>query len=617
MGKSYTPRDAIMLTVSDVEIIPDQRRVLVSSKPFNLGSRAYDLLEMLADARGELVSKTEMMKHVWPNTVVVENNLHVHIAAIRKMLGSRAELLVAVPGRGYRLAMEFPRRRPLEATPSRSPGSGSLSNLPSTGSSLFGRESAISDGVRICTQTRVVSMVGPGGIGKTRLAIEVARQLLPAYNDGVWMVELSKIGKPEFLAAEIAALFDPAAPMEREPMETIANALDGKRMLILLDNCEHLIEAAADVAQAIATHAASCTVLATSREPLRVPGEAVYRVPALDFPREDDGEPAARESSAVQLFLNRASSIDARFSDDAENILLAAVICRRLDGMPLAIELAASRAVTLGIRRLVSNLSDRFMLLNGGYRTALPQHQTLKAMFDWSYNLLPEKQRTVFRRLGVFPSSFELEAATDVLSDERLTSSDVLQIVGTLTDKSLLVADRSNGITVYSMLETCRAYALEKLDDNGERDRLEARFVSYVQSRLRSTLASIYSAASTEPLRLLQPDLDNIRFSLNCLQKKHCNWLLGTELIAMTAPLFFSLGLASEIRLYARSVLEMGEKSEQTEEISEFCQRLLGTIAGRNAGESANSDLIFDSESVNQQFSNTGFPPRHVTEPSN
>jgi predicted ATPase/DNA-binding winged helix-turn-helix (wHTH) protein len=605
-----------MLTVSDVEMIPDQRRVLVFNKPFNLGSRAYDLLEMLADARGELVSKTEMMKHVWPNTVVVENNLHVHIAAIRKMLGSRAELLVAVPGRGYRLAMELPRRRPLETSPSRAPGSGSLSNLPSTGSSLFGRESAIAEGMRICSQTKVVSMVGPGGIGKTRLAIEVATRLLPAYSDGVWMVELSKIGKPEFVAAEIAALFDPAAPMDREPMETIASALDGKRVLILLDNCEHLIEAAADVAQAIATHAPSCTVLATSREPLRVPGEAVYRVAALDFPSEDDGEPAARESSAVQLFLDRVSLIDAHFSNDTENVLLAAVICRRLDGMPLAIELAASRAVTLGIRRLVSNLSDRFILLNGGYRTALPQHQTLKATFDWSYDLLPEKQRTVFRRLGVFPSSFELEAATEVLSEDRLTSPDVLQVIGTLTDKSLLVADRSGGTTVYSMLETCRAYALEKLDDNGERDRIEARFVSYVHSRLRNTLASIYNSASTEPLRLLQPDLDNIRFSLNCLRKNRCNWLLGTELIALTAPLFFSLGLASEIRLYARSVLETGENSEQTGETSEFCRRLLGTIAGRNTNESANASLIYDSSSVNLQFSNTGFPPRNVVQPA-
>jgi predicted ATPase/DNA-binding winged helix-turn-helix (wHTH) protein len=571
-----------MVTVDDIEILSDERRVLVANKPFHLGSRAYDLLELLADARGKLVSKAEIMQHVWPDTIVVENNLHVHIAAIRKMLGPRSDLLIAVPGRGYRLAIELPRRQMRALPRTTTPKNDALSNLPPMGSKLFGRDSAILDGVRACCEASVVSIVGPGGIGKTRLAIEIARHLIPSFNDGVWMIELSKIAKGEFVAGEVASIFDPTAPVELAPLTSLAKALTGKQMLVLIDNCEHVIEAAADVAQTIATHAPSCVVLSTSREPLRVSGEQVYRVPALDVPYEADECPDPSETSSVKLFLERARAIDTGFAHDPKSISFAAAICRHLDGMPLAIELAASRAVTLGIEQLASNLDDRLALLNGGYRAALPQHQTLKATFDWSYDLLPNEERAVFRRIGVFPSSFALEAAEYITAEDGLTSADVLQAIGALTDKSLVIAEREQSATKYSLLETCRAYALQKLDDNGELQRVEGRFVSYVYARLRKTLSSVCTDSGAEVLEQFRPDLDDIRFALHCLCRKNCNRLLGAELIAMAAPLFFSLGLVSEIGQYAREVRGMWGKSEQAEISSDFRTHLLCAMAGES-----------------------------------
>jgi predicted ATPase/DNA-binding winged helix-turn-helix (wHTH) protein len=536
-----------VFTYDDVEILPDQRRVLVSNKPFSLGSRAYEVLEVLADAHGQLVSKDEIMRRVWPNRVVEENNVHVHISAIRKMLGPRANLLVAVPGRGYRLAMELRRREDPPAARTSVISSTARPVLASPKSLIFGRDSAIQEVALACRGASLVSLVGPGGIGKTTLAIEAARELVNDFEDGIWFVDLSKVMTAQFVAAAAADLLDPESTSGEPPLQRVLTRLSGKRALVVLDNCEHVIEASAELTQNILTWAPLSRVMATSREPLRLPGEVTYRVQPLDVPLQEESNTEVVKRSAVQLFLDRARAIDRQFASDEYSISLVGTICRRLDGLPLAIGLAASRATTLGLRELVANLGDRFLILNGGYRTALPQHQTLKATFDWSYDLLSAKQQAVFRRLGVFPSTFDLDAATTVTRETDLDSVDVLDSVCALSEKSLLVAEFHGRSVQYRLLESSRAYALRKLADNGEQSAVEQRFVRYVCRHLLRTLSTAADSDETA-LDEFRTQLDDVRFALHLALSEGGDLLLGADLITMAAPPFSRLDLCAEVR---------------------------------------------------------------------
>jgi predicted ATPase/DNA-binding winged helix-turn-helix (wHTH) protein len=571
-------KELIVLTTGDLEILPDQRRVLVSNKSFNLGSRAYDMLEMLADARGELVSKEEIIRRVWPDTIVVENNLHVQISAIRKMLGTRSDLLVSVPGRGYRLAMDVPRRQHSEVSTGFMT-SRVRSAIPASKLRVYGRDLAIEDVASLCRNASLVSLVGPGGIGKTTLAVEAARRLMSSFSEGIWFVELSRVTAAQHVAAAAADVLDGGAKGEESPLQRLATCLSGKNALVVLDNCEHVIEAAAELARGILSWAPTSRVMVTSREPLRLPGEVVYRVQPLAVPLQDESNTEALKKGAMQLFLNHARSIDRQFAFDEQCISLASTICRRLDGMPLAIELAASRAVTLGIRALADHLDDRFMILTGGYRTALPQHQTLMATFDWSYGLLSAKEQAVLRRLGVFPSAFDLAAATAVGSEGGLGPADVLEAVCALAEKSLLMTEFHSGSVRYRLLETSRAYALRKLADNGEKRRAEQSFLCHVCGRLRAaTLAlSDPDQAACDDFRT---QLDDVRAALHLAFSAHGNTALGTELITMASAFLIELGLCAEVQELARCGLDSLESFEGGKTGDDAHRRLLDTMGG-------------------------------------
>lgn len=460
-----------MLTLGDVEILPEQRQVFVRKQPFNLGSRAFDLLELLARANGALVSKEEIMRQVWPNTVVVENNLHVHISAIRKMLGVQKSRLVAVPGRGYRLVVAA-RETGATSLPVSLPAT---PGLPLANASIIGRDQAIDDVLAACQSGALVSVVGPGGVGKTTLAMEVARRQLPDFADGVRLIELAEISDSSEVVSATLRSLGGCRDTGQVSAGSVVQALGQRRMLIVLDNCEHVIQAAASLALAIIAGAPNCKVLVTSREALRVPAEVVYRVAPLDLPHQQDSTRDTLQCSAVRLFIDRAKAVERQFACDAADVALIGQVCRRLDGMPLAIELAALRAATLGIRELVANLDDRFQLLTSGHRTALPQHRALRATFDWSYALLSPAQQTVFRRLGVFSSAFSMEAACAVAADNAISEADVLDAVCALIAKSLVMADTRQSGARYSLLETCRAYAITKLDEHGERESVGRR----------------------------------------------------------------------------------------------------------------------------------------------
>src|SRR5438093_2341646 len=288
-------------------------------------------------------------------------------------------------------------------------------NLPAPTSELIGRVAALAEVTELLGVHRLVTLIGAGGIGKTRLGLDAARELLPGFTDGVWVAELAPLSDPGLVPLTVAAALGLTLPAGAESPERVAAALGAKRVLFVLDNCEHVIEAAARMAAALLNANPHARVMATSREPLRAPGEYVYRVLSLELPADgaQDREDLL-EAAAVKLFVARARAVDLRFSPDARSAVITGAVCRRLDGIPLAIELAAARTATLGLEELAVRLDDRFRQLTGGHRTALPQHQTLRATLDWSYDLLPERERVVLQRLAVFAGSFVLEAASEV-----------------------------------------------------------------------------------------------------------------------------------------------------------------------------------------------------------
>ena len=308
-------------------------------------------------------------------------------------------------------------RSPATAAPPESPP---LTNLPAPTSELIGRAAALAEVTELLGVHRLVTLIGAGGIGKTRLGLEAARELLPGFADGVWVAELAPLSDPGLVPVTVAVALGLTLPAGAESPERVAAALGAKRVLLVLDNCEHVIEAAARMAAALLTANPHARVMATSREPLRAPGEYVYRVLSLELPAEGAQEREdLLEAAAVKLFVARARAVDLRFSPDARGAVIAGAVCRRLDGIPLAIELAAARTATLGLEELAVRLDDRFRLLTGGHRTALPRHQTLRATLDWSYELLSERERVVLQRLAVFAGSFVLEAATRSRCERR------------------------------------------------------------------------------------------------------------------------------------------------------------------------------------------------------
>ena len=356
-----------------------------------------------------------------------------------------------------------------------------LSNLPAQLTRFIGRERAIAEVKGLLESTRLLTLTGSGGTGKTRLALEVAAAVVPRFADGVWLVELAALSDGAMVATTIATVFGlPSA--NQSTLSMLAHYLREKRLLLLLDNCEHLIDSCAQVADALLRACPELHILATSREGLGVAGELAWPVPSLQMPDADvqltPSELATFE--AVHLFIDRAALVAPDFALSAANAVAVRQICARLDGIPLAIELAAARVKTLSVQDIVTRLSDRFRLLTGGSRTVLPRHQTLRALIDWSYRLLTEAERSVLRRLAIFAGGWTLEAAEAVCSGDEIDAQDVLDLLTRLVDKSLVVLDARSEVKRYTLLETIRQYLVERLEDAEESASVRNRHLDYI-----------------------------------------------------------------------------------------------------------------------------------------
>jgi predicted ATPase/class 3 adenylate cyclase len=405
------------------------------------------------------------------------------------------------------LPAEFPALRSLSALPN---------NLPQQVTSFVGREEQLAEVRRLLGCTRLLTLTGPGGTGKTRLSLQVAAELLEGDGDGVWLVELAPLTDaklaPEAVASVLGVREEPGRPL----IETLVDYLRSKRMLLILDNCEHLLAACASLANQILHACPHVQILASSREGLGIAGETTYRLPSLRLP-DPDSLPSAEAMSqyeAVRLFIDRAAAAVPSFTVTNQNASAVAQICHRLDGIPLAIELAAARVKVLPVEKIAERLDDRFRLLTGGSRTALPRQQTLRALIDWSYDLLAEPERILLRRLSVFAGGWTMEAAESVCAGDDIDTWDVLDLLSNLVDKSLVVYEEQRVEARYRFSESMRQYAREKLLEAGEEATLRGRHRDWFRELAGRAEPELLGAAQAEWLDRLETEHDNLRMAL-------------------------------------------------------------------------------------------------------
>jgi predicted ATPase/DNA-binding winged helix-turn-helix (wHTH) protein len=537
-------------------VLLHRRELLADNRPVELGGRAFDVLMALIEARGAVVSKHAVMERVWPNRIVDENNLAIQILALRKALAAERGLIRTVFGRGYQFTGEIrtsstgPDVPATAAMPETTPTpSHPPTNLPEPVSELIGRDAELGKILGLIGSHSLVTLVGAGGIGKTRLGFEVARELLPRFADGVWGVELAPLSDPDLVPVTVATALGLELTSGNASTETVAAALHSKQLLLVLDNCEHVLDAAARMAEALLRANPVARVIATSREPLRAEGEWVYRVPPLAVPPEDglSGEDALR-FGAVRLFDERAREAGADIPSDARVSAAIAGICRRLDGIPLAIEFAAARVATLGVDGLAAQLEDRFRLLTADRRTVLPRHQTLRGALDWSHELLTGPERVVLRRLGIFAGGFTLQAARAVVADDEIAAAEVNAYLASLITKSLVTAGRGDAIQRYRLLETTRAYVREKLVQSGEFDTVARRHAR----RYLDLFEDAQAAAGTQPADEWIADctltIDDVRAALDWAFSPSGDASIGVALTAAAVPLWMHSSLMEECR---------------------------------------------------------------------
>ena len=523
-----------------------------------LGSRAFDLLIALLERPGELLSKDELISRVWRSTYVAEGNLKFQIAALRRALRDGQEgrrYLATSPGQGYRFVADVTVED--DAAPWLAPlrPSTNKHNLPARLTPLIGRDDLVARLESRLPAKRLITIVGPGGIGKTSTAMATAERLIGAYPDGVWSVDLARLADPDLVLGAVAAAVQVNLNPE-DPLASLAAALSNSSMLLVLDNCEHVIDAVAGLVVAIMNAARGVHILATSREPLRVEGEHVCRLEPLETPRASErlGSAEALRFLAVQLFVERMAASEEDLELREEDAPLVADICRQLDGVPLAIELAAARVSLLGVRELATRLEKGLQVLKGGRRTVLPRHQTMQATLDWSYGLLSPPEQTVFSRLAIFAGGFTLAAAAAVVGNADLGGEEVVDLVLELATKSLLATEVNFLGPRFRLLATTRAYALEKARERAELDTLAQRHATYFLTLFDSS--SRVDAEFDKASDALALEINNLRAALEWAFAPPGDPAIGIGLAAASVPLWVSKSMLSEWHVWAERAID-------------------------------------------------------------
>ncbi|MCU0970126.1 MAG: hypothetical protein MUF03_15190, partial [Rubrivivax sp.] len=430
-------------------------------------------------------------------------------------------------------------------------------NLPLQTTSFVGRERERREVRELLFQGRLLNLLGMGGLGKTRLSLEVAADVMAEFPDGVWFLDLAPIRDPALVLSEAARLLGVREEADRPLLQTLCAALKPRRSLLIFDNCEHLIQASADLASAILRAAPQVRILASSREVMRVPGEHGYPVLPLPLPKREEGIDALVQSTAVRLFVDRARAHKPSFALIERDAPAVAELVVRLEGIPLALELAAARVRSLGVAEINARLKDRYKLLTGGGRVLLERQQTLRALVDWSYELLNDDEQRVFNRLAVFAGGFDLPAAERVCGAEPLQDDDVLDLLSSLVDKSLVMADEGADGTRYRMLETLRDYAREKLEQFGEAPGTAVRHCDHYFAFAKAARDGLMEPDTADWVRRAEADLDNIRAAIALTLAGGTDPILAVKFAVTMTPYWQLRGHATEGRGIVRGALAL------------------------------------------------------------
>jgi predicted ATPase/DNA-binding winged helix-turn-helix (wHTH) protein len=551
-------------TFGDFELVPDQRLLLgPGGRRLRVGSRAFDLLVVLVKHAGEVVRKEELIAAAWPDTVVEDTSLRVHIAALRKALGedhAAPKVIVNVPGRGYCLIAPLTSPPSAGVVPAMQTPAFARRPLPQLVGRVVGREASVETLAASVERHRLVTITGPGGIGKTTVALQVAAAVAERFADGVVFADLFAVSEDWMVPGVLAAALGQTVN-SGDVASGMAELLRDQNLLVVLDNCEHVIEAATALAEALC-QTPGVRVLATSREVLRAAGEWVHRLPPLGLPAAASVSPTAAEAlraPAVELFVERAmASLGEHALTDADAPAVVE-ICRKLDGIALAIELAAVHAGTMGLRGLADSLDDCMAVLTQGRRTALPRHQTLRATLDWSYQLLPKSEQAVFRRLAMFNGPFSIEAARVVAGGADLAGAVVGECVRSLVAKSLVVADLQDAFAQYRLLAISRAFANEKLEAAAEHDQAAGQHAAYFQALFERAEAEWKTRPTAEWLADYAGHMPNLRVALERVFAPGGDGSVGVALTIAAVPFWLELSQMDECLQWVRRALAVVE----------------------------------------------------------
>lgn len=509
-------------------LYPRQHLLLKNGEPISLGSRALDLLIAMASRSGELLEKSELIACAWPKVIVEECNLRAQIVALRRVLGEDEngfEYIVTVPGRGYRFVA---RTELYEAC--NEPSVERLQSLPSLITRPLGRDAVIQRLSEQLQQTRLISLVGPGGIGKSTVALALGNQLASEMPHGTCFVDLSETEDDNRIPHALAEAL--GLRPGSDPLRDVVQHLQQRRQLLILDNCEQALDGTALVVETLLKWTPDCTILTTSREPLRTAGEQVERLLPLQLPAASE-HPSSEQAlayPAIELFVERVQASDTAFSLDDGNVADVISICRKLDGIPLDIEIAATRVSAFGLAPLAELLDGDFRLQMEGRRTAPSRHRSLRATLDWSYQTLPPAEQAMLRLVAIFNGTFTLNAVRAIVEGDEQLAGDPLPLIESLVDKSLLIAHRDDTLKYYQMPKTERLYALEKLEQTGTTQRIVARHAAYALAVVKKAASQLDAVVPEAWKNLYGAESDTIRSALTWACSTEGNQSLGLEL---------------------------------------------------------------------------------------
>jgi predicted ATPase/DNA-binding winged helix-turn-helix (wHTH) protein len=549
------------------ELSSSERVLRRGGEALSLGGRALDILIYLAERPGEVIAKQELIDRVWSDVTVEEGSLRVHVAAIRKALGdgqSGNRYIANIKGRGYSFVGTVV---PLAGSrASRSDRSRHQGRLPVRPLMMIGRETVISQVSDKLRDERFVTLLGPGGIGKTTIALAVGRAAAEEFGVEVYFVDLEGLTDSRHVAGAVATSLG-VTLKSKEACRELVDLVRSRKLLVIFDSCEHVIEAVASLAEQLYRQTDEIHVLTTSRESLNVEGEHCYRVPPLDCPPDGSRQTAnaVLRYPSVQLFVRRVAARTGSVVLTDEEAPFVAEICRKLDGIPLAIELAAGQVAALGIKNTVARLVSRPELLRLSHRTSVPRHRTLKATLDWSYDLLSDAERIVFRRIAPFAGHFTFEGARYVVGEFGIGTGEICDAIAGLVEKSLITTQIDETQAQYRLLDTTRAYALEKLEEHGEFDPISMRHAEYVIEQLESKKEMLSAQPRSERVAAYSWQLSNARSALEWSFGSHGNDEIATRLAAASTRLFMELGLLIEWEAWAeRAIARLGDQHKNS-----------------------------------------------------